>query len=473
MTMMVMLTAVHVAIFLVMTLHALARPDVNSTTRIAWVLVLFILPVVGILLYFIFGEIRFNGARGRAHRAAEAVTQPLAVASGEAHDLVRQGPASGFATMINGFGVTQGNRAELLASPHVQRERMIADFDAATRFINVFYYIWLDDETGRSVAAALMRAARRGVTVRAGVDAVGSRDFLGSQTWQDMKDAGVQTQVALPLGNPFVTIYTRRPDLRNHRKITVIDGRICHCGSQNCADPEFRVKAAYAPWVDIMVRFEGPVARQMDLLFAQCWFEDKPIDLAPWTYETQGFEDGIAAQVVGTGPTLQKGVTAQLIARLIGEARRELIITTPYFAPGDVVADAIMGAAVAGVRVILIVPRRNDSGFVGPASRAYYPLLAEAGVEIAEFNGGLMHAKTLTVDGEMTFLGATNIDYRSFDLNFENDILLRDRQLTQAIRARQMDYLADSTRVDTQDIAGWPVWKRIWHNAFTTMVPLI
>jgi len=94
-------------------------------------------------------------------------------------------------------------------------------------------------------------------------------------------------------------------------------------------------------------------------------------------------------------------------------------------------------------------------------------------VEIAEFNGGLMHAKTLTVDGEMTFLGATNIDYRSFDLNFENDILLRDRQLTQAIRARQMDYLADSTRVDTQDIAGWPVWKRIWHNAFTTMVPLI
>lgn len=471
--MMAILTAVHVAVFLVMALHALARPDLNSTTRIAWVLVLLILPIAGIALYFIFGEIRFNGASGRAHRAAELATQHLALASGESHDLVRQGPASGFATMINGFGVTQGNRAELLESPHVQRERLIADFDAATGFINVFYYIWLDDETGRGVAAALMRAARRGVTVRAGIDAVGSRDFLRSQTWQDMQDAGIETQVALPLGNPFVTIYTRRPDLRNHRKITVIDGRICHCGSQNCADPEFRVKPAYAPWVDIMVRFEGPVARQMDLLFAQCWFEDRPIDLAPWTYDVQGFKDGIAAQVIGTGPTLHKGVTAQLIARIMGEARHELIITTPYFAPGDVVADAIMGAALAGVRVILIVPRRNDSGFVGPASRAYYPLLVEAGVEIAEFNGGLMHAKTLTVDGELTFLGATNIDYRSFDLNFENDILLRDSRLTQAIRDRQLEYLDDSTLVDAKEVGDWPVWKRIWYNAFTTMVPLI
>ena len=467
------LVIIHALIFLLMVAHALARPDLNSTTRVAWIFTLLIMPIGGVVLYFIFGEIRFNGPVGKAHRAAEDATRHLAEASGEPHDLAAQGPASGFATIINGFGVTRGNRAELLDSPHVQRTRLIDDIDAAKDFINVFYYIWLDDNTGRSVAAALIRAARRGLTVRAGVDAIGSRDFLHSQTWQEMKDAGIETQVALPLGNPLITIYTRRPDLRNHRKITVIDGRICHCGSQNCADYEFRVKAKYAPWVDMMVRFEGPVARQMDLLFAQCWFEDRPIDLAPWTYEVEGFADGIAAQVIGTGPTISKGVTAQLITRIIGEARREIIITTPYFAPGEVVVDAIMGAALAGVRVILIVPRRNDSGFVGPASRSYYPILTEAGVEIAEFNGGLMHTKTLTVDGELTFMGATNLDIRSLDLNFENDILLRDEKLTGEIRNRQMEYYADSTLIDPAVVKEWPVWKRIWHNSFVSIIPLI
>lgn len=463
----------HAAIFLMMLIHVMARPDLSATTRIGWVFAILVLPFVGLALYFTFGEIRFNGRLGRAHRAAEAATRSMIEASGEPHDMVAHGPASGFASKINGFGVTHGNRAELLDSPDAQRDRMIADFDAAQRSINVFYYIWLDDRTGRSVAQALIRAAKRGVTVRAGVDAIGSRGFIRSQTWQDMKDAGIETQTALPFANPFITIYTRRPDLRNHRKITVIDGRICHCGSQNCADAEFRVKPDYAPWIDIMVRFDGPVARQMDLLFAQCWFEDRPIDLVPWTYEVEGFADGITAQAVGTGPTIHKGVTAQLIARIIGEARREVTITTPYFAPGEVVADAIMGAALAGVRVVLILPARNNSGFVGPASRSYYPLLAESGVEIAEFNGGLMHSKIITVDGQMTFMGATNLDFRSFDLNFENDILLKDPRLADEIRGRQMEYYANSTIVDPAEVMAWPLWKRIWHNSFVSIIPLI
>jgi len=288
-----------------------------------------------------------------------------------------------------------------------------------------------------------------------------------------MKEAGVETMAALPVHNVFVSIYTHRPDLRNHRKITVIDGHVCHCGSQNCADPEFSPKPDYAPWVDIMVRFEGPVARQMDLLFAQTWFEDKPLDLSDWHYETPPFADGVAAQVVGTGPTTAKGLTAQLITRIIGEARREIIITTPYFAPGEVVANAIAAASIAGINVTLNVPGRNDSGFVGPACRSYYPRLLLAGVRVFEYRGGLLHSKILTVDGETTFLGATNFDVRSFDLNFENNILLRDRKVTQDIRQRQLDYIASSDAVDREKVARWPFWKRIWHNIFTVIEPFI
>lgn len=471
--MLTFLTFVHMVIFISLTLHALSRQDLSSTTRIAWIFTLLVLPFAGIVLYFLYATIRFNGRAGRAHRMAEKATAELVRASGDAPDASKYGPASSFATAINGFGVTQGNRAELLDSPDEQRARMIEDFDGATRFINVFYYIWVDDETGRAVAQALMRAVKRGVKVRAGVDQIGSRAFLTSQTWKDMKAAGIETQVALPIGNPFVTAYVRRLDLRNHRKITVIDGQILHCGSQNCTNFFYPIKPKYAPWIDVMVRFDGPVARQMDLLYAQTWFEDKPIDLEPWRYEVTSYEDGIPAQVVGTGPTLHKGVTAQLFARLISEARHEVILTTPYFSPGEVVVDAIMGAAVAGVDVTLNVPRRNDSGFVGPASRAYYPQLTEAGVKIAEFNGGLLHSKILTVDGEMVLFGSTNLDYRSFDLNFENDILVRDPKLTRDLRARQQEYLESSTPVDPQAVKNWPTWKRIWFNAFTVIGPLI
>ncbi len=467
------LTALHLIVFALAMIHLMARGDLSAQTRLAWILALFFLPVAGLLLYIFYGEIRFRGPTGDAHVAAEHAARQMSEESGEPVDAVRDGQVSALASAFNGFGITRGNRAELLEDPDGQRERLIADLDAATRSIHLFYYIWLDDRTGRSTAEALIRAAQRGVKVRVGVDKVGSFDFIWSDTWRRMNEAGIETTVALRVDNVLVSIYTHRPDLRNHRKITVIDGRICHCGSQNCADPEFSPKPKYAPWIDIMVRFEGPVARQMDLLFAQTWFEDKPIDLSDWQYETPPFPDGISAQVVGTGPTTPKGLTSQLFSRLIGEARREIIITTPYFAPGEVIVNAMSAAAVAGIDVILNVPARDDSGLVGPACRSNYPRLLLSGVRIFEYTGGLLHSKILTIDGETTFFGATNLDVRSLDLNFENNILFRDRNLTGDIRQRQLSYVASSQPVDTREVARWPFWKRIWYNCFTIIEPFI
>ncbi|WP_394437656.1 phospholipase D-like domain-containing protein [Sphingobium naphthae] len=467
------LAILHAALFLTFLVHALLRDDLNSTSRIAWVLALLLLPIAGPIFYYLYGQIRFGGKEGAAHRAAEAATRDMVLSSGDGSGIGELGAAAQFARAINGFGVTRGNRAELLDSPDAQRARLIADIDQARAFVHVFYYIWLDDETGRSVADALIRAARRGVKVRAGVDQIGSHAFLKSRTWKSLWDAGIDLMVALPIGNPIAMIFARRPDLRNHRKISVIDGRICHCGSQNCADAAFSPKPLYAPWVDVMVRLEGPVARQMDLLFAQCWFECHPLDLRPWDYETPPFDGSMPAQVVGTGPTTGKGVTAQLISRIVGEARKQILLTTPYFVPGDVVAEAIAGAARAGVDVTLVVPARNDSGFVGPASRAYYGPLLRAGVKIMEFRGGLLHAKIITVDEDLVFFGSTNLDFRSFDLNFENDILLRDPQFAAAMLARQRDYCLSAEQVTAADVRAWPAYRRIWCNALATIGPLI
>lgn len=467
------LTILHLLAFTAVTLRVLARSDMLPTTRVAWILVLLVVPAFGLLLYFFFGEVNFRGPARAAHAAAEAATARFVAASGCRPDLRRFGVASGFAASINGFGPTEGNRAELLDSPAGARARMIEDFDNARQSICVLYYIWLDDGTGRAVADALIRAARRGVRCRAMVDAIGSRAFTRSRTWAELKAAGVETVVALPLGNPLRTMFLRRLDLRNHRKITVIDDTILHCGSQNCADAEFRVKPRFAPWVDIMVRFEGPVVRQMQLLFAQDWLSYRPDELASFDGSIEPMPGGFVAQVVGTGPNVRHGVTAQLFSRLVYEAHRELIVSTPYFVPGETVCEALTSAAKSGVDVTLILPRRNDSRFVSNASRSYYPRLIAAGVKIAEYNGGLLHSKTLTIDGQTTFMGSSNMDIRSFDLNFENDVLLTDTALTEKIRERQMEYLAASTPVDPAVVKAWSIPRRIWFNAFAVVGPIL
>ena len=187
---------------------------------------------------------------------------------------------SGLGHSISGFDPVGGNSARLLADSNATIDAMVADIDAAEDHVHLLFYIWLPDNNGCKVVEALKRAARRGVTCRAMADDLGSRLLIRSEHWKAMQDAGVHVAVALPIGNPLLRPLRGRIDLRNHRKIVVIDGRITYCGSQNCADPEFLVKAKYAPWVDAVMRFEGPIARQNQHLFAADWmtYADEDID---------------------------------------------------------------------------------------------------------------------------------------------------------------------------------------------------
>ena len=157
---------------------------------------------------------------------------------------------------------------------------MVADIDSATDHVHVLFYIWLPDHNGTKIVEALKRAAGRGVTCRVMADDLGSRGIIRSEHWQAMRAAGVRVAAGLPIGNPLLRLFEGRIDLRNHRKIVVIDDRITYCGSQNCADAEFRVKAKYAPWADAVMRFEGPIARQNQFLFASDWmtYVDENLD---------------------------------------------------------------------------------------------------------------------------------------------------------------------------------------------------
>ena len=480
------LILLHIALVLAFGLRILWRDDMRPDVRMGWLAVVVLLPYVSCLLYYLFGEVAlrrrgagwylnvrgFAEAYGGKLQAAEAVVGTPEASPPLIHPQWR--PAFDYAASINGFAPLPGNHAQLMADGSDARARMLADMDAAQHSISVLYYIWLDDETGRSVAQALIRAVRRGVVCRAMVDGLGSRALVGSALWREMQAAGVQLAVGLPLKHLLKVLFTSRIDLRNHRKITLIDGAITYCGSQNCADEAFAPKARFAPWVDIMLRLQGPVVSQMQLIFASDWLQASGKTFAPHAPVAAAAQaPGFPALAIAEGPTERRRSTPQLVSTLIAGARRELVISTPYFIPDATVLEALCAVAWRGVAVTLILPARNDSWIVGAASRSHYRRLLSAGVRILEFRPGLLHAKTLCVDGEITLVGSTNLDLRSFDLNFENNVLLQDAAVTAAVRRRQQDYAAQADAVTLEQVHAWHWTRRIWNNLLATLGPVL
>ncbi len=472
--------AIHVLVEVTLILRVMLRSHRDPASRIAWVAVIGTVPVVGILGYLLLGEV--NIGRRRVARLRKVLASLPSVAVAVSTDQANLAPALPekyqslfhLGESISGFPPVGGNSARLMPDSNAAIEAMVADIDAATEHVHLLFYIWLTDHNGRKMVDALKRAAGRGVVCRAMVDGLGSRGMIRSQHWQAMRNAGVHLGVALPIGNPLLRSMVSRIDLRNHRKILVIDGQVTYCGSQNCADPEFLVKARYAPWVDAVMRFEGPVARQNLQLFASDWMTYTDEDLGDLLRQPMAApQSGFTAQVIGTGPTQRYSAMPETFELLCYCAQRELVISTPYYVPDDAMQNAIRSAAFRGVKTTIIFPERNDSWIVAGASRSYYAELLEAGVTIYEYRGGLLHTKSLTLDDEITLIGSANMDRRSFELNYENNILFYDRDLTAAMRKRQQHYIENSTLISREAVQAWSIPRRVWNNALAVLGPVL
>jgi cardiolipin synthase len=467
-----------VQVFLV--LQVILRPHRDPSSRIAWVVVIVTLPILGILGYLFLGEINIGRRRiARVDAVVNLLPPPSAIPGMQVKAIQPQLPKMRnglfrLARSINGFEPIGGNRAELVADSNEAIQAMVRDIDAAQHHVHVNFYIWLPDQNGTIMALALERAARRGVACRAMADGLGSRLLIDSPNWRSMQAAGVQTAVALPIGSaPWSPIFTR-VDLRNHRKIVVVDNRITYCGSQNCADPEFRIKPRFAPWVDLMIRFEGPIARQNQLLFVADWMAHVDEDLRNLVLEPlPEFEPGFTAVAIGTGPTVRYSAMPEMFESLMYSANSELMITTPYYVPDEAMQAALCASGRRGVETTLIVPARNDSWIVKAASHSYYENLLESGVRIFEFEGGLLHSKSLTIDGEISLIGSANLDRRSFELNYENNILLHDATLTERIRERQLSYRWQSVEITIDSVREWPIRQRLINNTIAMMGPVL
>lgn len=469
----------HVALQVFFIGRALLRPQREPPARLAWVVVIMVAPIVGMILYVLFGET--NLGRGRIARLRAAIKQlPSYAEVANDEDAIEAEAPPHLAALfvvgktISGFPAVDGNRAALLPDSASVIDAIVADIDAAEDHVHLLFYIWLADGSGLKVVDAAIRAARRGVIVRAMADDLGSRAMIRSKHWAAMAAAGVRLVAALPIGFALLRPLRGRIDMRNHRKIVVVDNRITYCGSQNCADAAFAVKAKYAPWVDLMCRFTGPVVRQNQHLFASDWMAHTQEDLSPLVSAPPiEHSDGFVAQVIGTSAAVRSTGMPEVFDALIYSARHELIATTPYFVPDEPIQAALCASARRGVETHLVLPKRNDSWIVAAASQSYYHELLAAGVRIHEYRPGLLHAKSLTIDGEVTLIGSANIDRRSFELNFENNILLSDSALTRAIRARQLSYIAESDAVALETVASWSLRRRLRNNTIAMFGPVL
>ena len=472
--------ALHVLIQIALIVRVLLRPHREPASRIAWIVVIITFPVLGIIAYILMGET--NIGRRRVERMREVLSRLPSVADAEGADATnlqvnfpqRYAHLFQVGKSINGFDPVGGNRAHLMQDSNATISSMVVDIDAAKNHIHLMFYIWLPDNNGCKVAEALKRAAARGVTCRAMADGVGSHVMIKSEHWQAMREAGIHLVSALAIGNPLLRPLKGRVDLRNHRKIVVIDNHITYCGSQNCADPEFLVKAKYAPWVDAMMRFEGPIARQNQYLFASDWEAETGEDISDLLRQPiPPTQPGLPAQVIGTGPTIRYSAMPEMFETLMYAARHELVISTPYYVPDEPMQAALCASARRGVDTTIVFPARNDSWAVGAASRSCYGDLLAAGVRIFEYEGGLLHTKSLTLDGEVTLIGSANMDRRSFDLDYENNILFYDPSLTAEMRQRQDSYIAKSKPITAEMVERWTWRRRLWNNAIAIVGPVL
>jgi cardiolipin synthase len=365
-----------------------------------------------------------------------------------------------------------GHRLQLLPDSETSMRALIADIDAARTFVHMEFYIWNAGGFVDDLVAALVRAAQRGVVCSTLMDSLGSRPFFKSTAIGLLRQAGVRVVEVLPV-NPVRALFVRF-DLRDHRKIAVIDRRIAYTGSMNIADPRFfKQDAGVGEWVDAMVRIEGPSAWVLEAVSLSLTALQTGADFAPPPPPELPVLGNSQVQIFPSGPQSSNWQIEQVLLAAIYAARHEIVLTTPYFIPTEALLKALRSAAMRGVRVILIVPEKIDSMMVRYASRAYNDDLLAVGIAILHFRDGLLHTKSMVVDEEITIFGTVNLDLRSFELNFEVSLIAFDQDFSAEMRALQRHYESRSDPVVHADWMARPWWRRTLENAMQVMSPLL
>ncbi len=516
----------HIVLMIVMTLRIVSVQR-NIGVSIAWVAVLYTLPVFGFIAYILLGEPMI----GRRYR--ERVDQASLLMNDMArreHLVFDQGQellppnyrgVSQIGTRWTGFGVFPGHNMQLLTEPSAIFNSLIDDINAAQRTVLMEFYIVYPKGQVLELIEALAAAARRGVECHLLADSVGSFSFFNSSAHRTLERAGVFVHQSLPVGL-FKTLF-KRSDLRNHRKIVVIDEYIGYIGSFNLVDPRFfKQNKNVGQWIDVAIRATSQQAISIATAMAKVvvtdigaennenldalnqrvnnytrklyvmdptindlnsrvkvlgdtidYHEQPDIGSTSIVIPKKPIVKGVLAQLIPSAPQVTAHVIYNTLVTVIHRANKRIRITTPYFVPDEALSGALTIAAKRGVEVTIIVPEKVDSFLVQHASQAYYQELLDAGVTIALFRGGLLHAKTVVIDDDYCLFGTVNIDMRSFYLNMEVSLAIYTPEMVAQVADCQEIYLQSCRILGNEEWQQRHGSKRLFDNVVRLFSPLL
>lgn len=453
----------------------------KPSVTLSWIIILFFFPIIGPLAYLLIGENRLGHRRAlRFENRTRNFNDEIEERWRRKHlewnaDEECYAVLAKLGTALGGMPPLKGNSLELMDDANLVLDKLKADIENAQKHCHLLYYIWMPEGRGKEIGDALIAAAQRGVQCRVLVDWVGAKNFVGCAECRRMREAGVQVVGALPAG--FIRMLFARVDLRNHRKISVIDGTIAYCGSQNLTDKTFRNKRRkkVGPWIDTTVRITGPAVQALQTVFLRDWAAetDEKLKDPEEFYPTAQKTGSSIVHVVPSGPGPQPDAIRQALLAAVFSAREEIVMVTPYFVPDESMKAALVNAALRGVSVTLIMPDTLDARLVEAASRAQYHELLEAGVNIALHPEGLLHAKTATIDRKLGMVGSANLDMRSFWLNFEVTLFVYDGDFTDELRRQQRKYLKESNAISVMQWRERPWVERFADNIAQLAGPIL
>jgi cardiolipin synthase len=467
------------AVALALVPFVLVRRKEPSAT-VAWILTLLFLPPLGATLFLLFGRDRVR-LPARRKRELDAIVRAQVAASLDEipeGDRTSQIPVESpleralfrVGARLTNLRATSGNRVDVLIDGNAMYECLGAAIDAARHHVHAQYYLIRNDATGSWFRDRLIAAAQRGVHVRLLIDGFGC--FALGPAWRrPLRRAGVRIGEFLPMRS----VLLQPVNLRNHRKIVVIDGETAFTGGFNIGDEYRGHMRGVGGWRDVHIRIEGPAAQELQRVFFQDWAfaTNEPIEPSQYFPRVTIARGDATIAIVPSGPDTRTEAIHRLFFGAIVGAEREVLVTTPYFVPTESLTVAMELAAMRGVDLKVLLPGRSNHSVTFHAGRSFYSQLLDAGVDLREYLPGIVHAKTLVADGKVALVGSANMDLRSFRLNFEVHALVHDATTATTLRDAFYSEVADSQRVD---LAAWharPWTLRVKEGAARLVSPLL
>ena len=442
----------------------------ETRSPLGWILAVIFLPWLAGPAYLIFGGYRVRQTARRRLASDRAYMQALAAASGEYAEPVaaERWQLAPPRAVLADYPETTGNHLTVFGHGDDKYARLAEDIRSAQDHIHLAYYVWASDATGVWMRDLLMAKVREGVVVRVLYDAWGA--LRAGWLLRPLRDAGAEVRAFAPLLAPGTALGA---NLRNHRKIAVIDGQVAYSGGINIGE-EYRGRVGRRLWKDLHLRLTGPAVRQVASVFAKDWFYVTSEALAGERYYPATEADGPSVvRALPSGPGQYWRAFHETIFNAVSCARDWIEVVTPYYVPDQAIQMALASAARRGVRVRMLVPRHNNHPMVAAASNSFYEELLEAGVEIYRSREGMVHGKQVTVDGCWATVGSANLDSRSFYLNYELNLIFQDQGPINSLSVLFEDELRTAMPVTLEAFRARPAWKTGAEGLARTLSPML